>query len=274
MGLSAGTTRGTDLSARSPVLRLILFLVLGGIWAAAAWSLWDSAVPNDLSLPDVRIEGISQEILARADRYERFFRIEFVVSQLVLIGVLLLYAKHGVRFAKESAAGQDRHGDAARDARACVRLALAGAVPARRGLVGPPLRPDRQRLPRDALHELVRARRRVPVHQLRTRRGDGARGGVPAPLVARSSTVLHRARNSLQLHLSVPDSDRAAPPQRPGRCRPRVRGEAGNRPGPARGSRTSRTSPAPRTRTRPASGRRSGSSSGTRSSTAASPTTR
>ena len=88
------------------MLRLILFLVLGGIWAAAAWSLWDSAVPNDLSLPDVRIEGISQEILARADRYERFFRIEFVVSQLVLIGVLLLYAKHGVRFAKESAAGR------------------------------------------------------------------------------------------------------------------------------------------------------------------------
>ena len=91
---------------RSPVLRLVLFVVLGGIWAAAAWSLWDSVVPGNLSLPDVRIDGIPQEILDRADRYERFFRIEFVLSQLVLIGVLILYAKHGARFAKESAAGR------------------------------------------------------------------------------------------------------------------------------------------------------------------------
>ncbi len=63
-------------------------------------------MPGSLSLPDVRIDGVSQQILDRADRYERFFRIEFVVSQLVLLGVLVLYAKYGVRFAKESAAGR------------------------------------------------------------------------------------------------------------------------------------------------------------------------
>ena len=87
-------------------LRALAALVLVAAWAAAAWSLWDSVVPGNLSLPDVRITGVSQEVLDRADRYERFLRIEFVVSQLVLLGVLILYAKHGARFAKESAAGR------------------------------------------------------------------------------------------------------------------------------------------------------------------------
>ena len=54
----------------------------------------------------MELTGIPEEIHERADRYERFFRIEFVVSQLVLIGVLVLYAKYGIRFAKESAAGR------------------------------------------------------------------------------------------------------------------------------------------------------------------------
>ena len=129
--------------------------------------------------------------------------------------------------------GPDRHGDAARDDRAGPRLDLAGPFPPRRGLVGPPLRPDRQRLHRDALRELVRARSRVSVHLLRARRGDGARGTVPAPLVARRRTVLRRARLPLPIHLSVPDADGAAAASRPGGRGPRVRGEAGDRPGAA-----------------------------------------
>ena len=81
-------------------------LVLAGIWGAAAWSLWQSVLPDDLTLPEVRLTGIPQETLERADRYERFFRIEFVVSQLVLLTVLAVYARYGIRFAKESAAGR------------------------------------------------------------------------------------------------------------------------------------------------------------------------
>ncbi len=81
-------------------------LVLAGIWGTAAWSLWHSVVPGDLELPEGSLAGIPPETLARADRYERFFRIEFVVSQLVLLGVLVAYAKYGIRFAKESAAGR------------------------------------------------------------------------------------------------------------------------------------------------------------------------
>ena len=81
-------------------------LALAGIWGTAAGSLWQSVVPGDLELPEGSLAGIPQETIDRADRYERFFRIEFVVSQLVLLGVLVAYAKYGIRFAKESAAGR------------------------------------------------------------------------------------------------------------------------------------------------------------------------
>jgi STE24 endopeptidase len=81
-------------------------LVLAGIWGTAAWSLWQSVVPGDLELSAGSLAGIPQETLERAARYESFFRVEFVVSQLVLLGVLVVYAKYGIRFAKESAAGR------------------------------------------------------------------------------------------------------------------------------------------------------------------------
>ncbi|MGZ8782003.1 MAG: M48 family metalloprotease [Gaiellaceae bacterium] len=81
-------------------------LALGGIWGAAAWALWQSVVPDHLTLPDVEVTGVSEATLERADRYERFFRIEFVVSQLVLLAVLVAYARYGIRFARESAAGR------------------------------------------------------------------------------------------------------------------------------------------------------------------------
>jgi len=81
-------------------------LTLAVLWGAEAWSLWQSVLPGDLELPEVPLTGIPEETLERADRYERFFRIEFVVSELVLIAVLVAYAKWGIRFAKESAAGR------------------------------------------------------------------------------------------------------------------------------------------------------------------------
>jgi len=81
--------------------------VLAGAWAAVAYSLWQSRVPGGLDLPEVDVaQRIDPEVIARSERYERFFRIEFVVSQAVLIGVLLAYAKWGIRFARESAAGR------------------------------------------------------------------------------------------------------------------------------------------------------------------------
>ena len=62
-------------------------------------------MPDGLALPPVQL-GIDPQVVERAKVYERFFRIEFVVSQLVLLGVLALYAWKGVRFVRESAAGR------------------------------------------------------------------------------------------------------------------------------------------------------------------------
>ena len=96
--------------------------------------------------------------------------------------------------------------------------------------MGSALRPDRQRLRRDALRELDRARRRVPLRLLRAARRDGPGRAVPAPLVARRRPRLHRARLPLRLHLSVSDPDGAARAHRPAGGRTRVRDEAGDRP--------------------------------------------
>ncbi|HEX4930242.1 MAG TPA: M48 family metalloprotease [Gaiellaceae bacterium] len=77
------------------------------MWVAVAYSLWQSRVPGGLDLPEVDLATrIDPEVIARSKRYERFFRFEFVASELVLIGVLIAYARWGIRFARESAAGR------------------------------------------------------------------------------------------------------------------------------------------------------------------------
>jgi STE24 endopeptidase len=89
------------------LLRGALLLALVTVWAVAAASLWDTRVPDGLELPAVSAEAyVDPDVIERAKRYERFFRIEFVLSQLVLLGVLVLYARNGARFMRESAAGR------------------------------------------------------------------------------------------------------------------------------------------------------------------------
>ncbi|MBA3476511.1 MAG: M48 family metalloprotease, partial [Actinobacteria bacterium] len=88
-------------------MRALALLLLAGAWVAVAYALWQSRVPGGLDLPEVDLPSrIDPDVIARSKRYERFFRIEFVVSELVLIGVLLAYARWGIRFARESAAGR------------------------------------------------------------------------------------------------------------------------------------------------------------------------
>lgn len=89
------------------MLLAALAVVLAAVWAVAAVALWQSQVPGGLELPQVDLtEYVDAATLERADRYETFLRWEFVVSQLVLLGVLALYARYGIRFARESAAGR------------------------------------------------------------------------------------------------------------------------------------------------------------------------
>lgn len=64
-------------------------------------------MPSDLDLPKVelgRYFGTSD--LARADRFERFLRINFVLSSIALLAALWLFAKKGERFIRDSAAGR------------------------------------------------------------------------------------------------------------------------------------------------------------------------
>jgi STE24 endopeptidase len=93
------------LEARS--LRVALVLALAALWIAAAFYLWRGDVPGNLDLPRVDEDDYFTDAeLRRADRYELFLRINFVLSQVALLGALALYAWRGARFARESAAGR------------------------------------------------------------------------------------------------------------------------------------------------------------------------
>lgn len=93
--------------SRRRTLGLAAAVVLAAAWIGIAWSLWQSEVPGDVELPSVALaDHIEEPAIERAQRYETFFRVEFALSQLVLLGVLVLYARHGMRYARESAAGR------------------------------------------------------------------------------------------------------------------------------------------------------------------------
>jgi STE24 endopeptidase len=81
--------------------------VLAPAWGLAAWSLWQTRVPDGLTRPDLAPGRVfDSAALERAESYERFLRWDFVAAQLVLLLVLGLYAWRGAVFARESAAGR------------------------------------------------------------------------------------------------------------------------------------------------------------------------
>jgi STE24 endopeptidase len=81
--------------------------LLGIGWLIAASLLWQTSVPDDLVLPEVdAARGIDKSVLDEAEDYERFLRWSFVASQLVALAVLAVYARRGMRFTRESAAGR------------------------------------------------------------------------------------------------------------------------------------------------------------------------
>ena len=73
----------------------------------AAWLLWDTTVPSGLDVPDLAPEDyFTAAELDEADRYERFHRVNWLLSTVVLFAVLGVYAVRGARFVRESAAGR------------------------------------------------------------------------------------------------------------------------------------------------------------------------
>jgi len=76
-------------------------------WILVVPLLWQTDVPGNLDPPDLEPRAFfSAAELADARAYERFTRINALLSVVVLIAVLVLYARHGERFTRESAAGR------------------------------------------------------------------------------------------------------------------------------------------------------------------------
>jgi STE24 endopeptidase len=85
----------------------LLVAALAAAWAVAAWWLWQTSVPDGLRLPEVAPEDVlAQPQLDEARSFERFLRWSYVASAVVLVGAFAVYARYGVRFARESAAGR------------------------------------------------------------------------------------------------------------------------------------------------------------------------
>ena len=83
-------------------------ILFAGAWSAAAYFLWDSTiVPGNLHPPHLDDHAFfTAHQITRAEHYERFEQIDWILSQIVLVAVFAAYAWRGARFARESAAGR------------------------------------------------------------------------------------------------------------------------------------------------------------------------
>jgi STE24 endopeptidase len=70
------------------------------VWFFAAALLWRTRVPDDLQLPSLNETTVfGADLLRRAERYERFFRIEWVLSTIVAFATLAWMVRRGRRLA-------------------------------------------------------------------------------------------------------------------------------------------------------------------------------
>jgi hypothetical protein len=121
--------------------KVALPAVAAALWLVAAYLLWPTVVPDDLSLPSVDEQRLfDEDVLDETATYERFLRWNDVASQVVLL------------------------------------LDRAAAVRGGGDLVAEAPRPRHRRLSRVGAPELVPARRAVPVHLPVAADHDGAGG--------------------------------------------------------------------------------------------------
>jgi STE24 endopeptidase len=81
-------------------------MLFAAAWVAVAWTLYQTVIPDDLSLPHVDSGAVfGRNLVDEAERYERFLQADWALSQVVLFATLALYARYGLRYARESAAG-------------------------------------------------------------------------------------------------------------------------------------------------------------------------
>ena len=91
------------------LLRPSAFAVLAGalLWAWAAHALWDLTPLPSQHLPDLDPHRyFSDSFLHRSGTFERFLGVEQLLAMVALVAVLVVYARHGRRLIRESAAGR------------------------------------------------------------------------------------------------------------------------------------------------------------------------
>lgn len=87
--------------------RIVLLAGGAALWLAAAWLLLATDVPSGLDLPAVDVDAVfGAEVVDDAERFERVLLWLWAGSQAALLATLVLYARHGARFTRESAAGR------------------------------------------------------------------------------------------------------------------------------------------------------------------------
>jgi STE24 endopeptidase len=85
----------------------LLGLALLAGWVFAITQLLHTSVPSGLRLPHLRASDyFTPAELHRARSYERFVRVDYVLSLAALIAALVVYALRGHRLTRESAAGR------------------------------------------------------------------------------------------------------------------------------------------------------------------------
>lgn len=86
---------------------LIGLAALAAAWVIAITQLLHTSVPSNLHLPHLSASTFfTPSELNRARNYERFMRIDYVLSQIALLAALTGYALRGERLERESAAGR------------------------------------------------------------------------------------------------------------------------------------------------------------------------
>jgi STE24 endopeptidase len=98
-----------DGAARTPARAMgavAAFALLAAAWSLAAHALLHSTVPPGLARVRVDPRSLfSASFLARSASYERFLDVDQLLGEVALVAVLVLYARHGHRLMRESAAG-------------------------------------------------------------------------------------------------------------------------------------------------------------------------
>jgi STE24 endopeptidase len=92
--------------ARLPVRAAVAAIVAAAAWAFAAERLWESSVVPSLRLPRLDPRAyFSAHALSSGSSFETFLSVEGVLTEVVLIVVLIVYARRGAGFMRQSAAG-------------------------------------------------------------------------------------------------------------------------------------------------------------------------